>query len=498
MLALSIYVVSVTYAHTSDDVAQQNIASTIVLHPRAVVDLPQDTFIIKLPLYVVLSALPVEPQARLLTTALILNLTGLLLFYGAARSFIRTSTAIKVPNLIPLLWLASLGVGLANVLINPNSRNLEIGLAFAALAALARWYRGEWRATGPRGVAVAAVFVVLLGLLFYDDPYIAYMLAVPLVLVFGTKWLLFGKDRRALILSATVLAAAVCAKGWHWLFWFLGIHAGQGSAVFVSLPRAAHNAQLFGAGVLELFNANIFGRPIWSIQSLAVELNFLILLATLLSPSLLLLRRVRQDIWKVLLLLLTPIMVIAFIGSTVPVDGQSLRYLVALPFYAALVWAVVIAGLLAPRPRLIVTGIFVLATILNVVPTIQAYRSRGDNPNAENQRVANIVKVHHLTKGYASFWNAGINQYYADNSVLFIQSGCSPATGIRPYRWLLNGQVLSRPASDSFYLLDPATTRCTEADLAHFFGQPQQVIPISGQKRLLLFGYDISGRLRPE
>jgi hypothetical protein len=85
------------------------------------------------------------------------------------------------------------------------------------------------------------------------------------------------------------------------------------------------------------------------------------------------------------------------------------------------------------------------------------------------------VEERHLTKGYASFWNAGINQYYADNKVMFIRSGCSPKAGVRPYRWLLNEQVLSRPASNSFYLFDPAATRCTQDDLSRFFGLPQQV-----------------------
>jgi hypothetical protein len=121
---------------------------------------------------------------------------------------------------------------------------------------------------------------------------------------------------------------------------------------------------------------------------------------------------------------------------------------------------------------------------------------RGESPNAENREIARIVADHRLTKGYASFWNAGINQYLTRNKVLFIQSGCSPSAGVRPYRWLLNEQVLERPAKDSFYLFDPAASRCTEADLARFFGEPRSTVQLIGQKRLLVYGYDISSRMR--
>jgi len=47
-------------------------------------------------------------------------------------------------------------------------------------------------------------------------------------------------------------------------------------------------------------------------------------------------------------------------------------------------------------------------------------------------------------------------------------------------------------------LLDPSATRCTDADIAGFFGQPQEVIRLGEEKQLLLYKYDISSRMRPE
>jgi len=203
--------------------------------------------------------------------------------------------------------------------------------------------------------------------------------AAPLILVFGIKWLLLGRDHGALILSAALLTAVVSAKGWYWLFYLFGVHAGQGAADFVTLAGIARTAGLFGLGVLDLFNANIFGRAVFSVRSLSVELNFLILIATLLSPLLLLSRWVRRDVWRVFLVLQPAFIAIAFIGGGMAFDTYSARYLVMLPFYAALIWAVVLTGPLAPRPRLVVGGVLVLATLLNVASTVQEGYSRSLN-----------------------------------------------------------------------------------------------------------------------
>jgi hypothetical protein len=495
-LVLALLAVGSERAYSSDDVAQQNAVASITLHSKPVIDLPQNTYTLKLPLYAALQDLPVTPSARLVLTTLLLNIAGFLLFYYAAQSFIRAYAPARVANLAPILWLPSLGVSLAGVLANPNSRNLEIGLAFGVLALLARWYNGAWPASAWRGTALAGLFAALLGLLFYDDPYFIYMLALPLLLLFGGKWLLLGKDRRPVILSMGVLAALVFAQAWYWILWLLGIHAGQEGASFATLPAVAHNAQLFVRAVLDLFNANIFGRSILSLQSLAPELNLLLLIATLLAPFLLLSAKVRRDMWKVFLILQPPFLALAFIAGSTVVDTASGRYLVPLPFYTALILAVVVMPLLTTRMRNVLAGALLLVTILNVASTIRIYLGRGDNANAENQEIAHIAEAHHLTKGYASYWNADINQYYSDNKVLFIQSGCSRTTGVKPYRFLLNEQVLHRQASNSFYLFDPAATRCTEADFARYLGEPRGVVGLSGRKQLLLYDYDITTRMR--
>src|SRR6266487_532454 len=96
LVTLSLLLTSTIRPFTSDDVAQQNIAATLTLDPGRVIDLPQDTFILKLPFYLFLRIFPIAPQVALVSTAIIFNVCGFLLFYWALRSFIRLSEQVHL------------------------------------------------------------------------------------------------------------------------------------------------------------------------------------------------------------------------------------------------------------------------------------------------------------------------------------------------------------------------------------------------------------------
>jgi hypothetical protein len=117
--------------------------------------------------------------------------------------------------------------------------------------------------------------------------------------------------------------------------------------------------------------------------------------------------------------------------------------------------------------------------------------NRDASPNTQAQADARVVQGLHLTKGYASYWNAGIDQYFTNNKVTFIQSGCSPHPGIKLSRILVNEQEWQRPARRSFYLFDPRLTRCSQADFARFLGEPVRVVGLDDDRQLLVYDYDI-------
>src|SRR6266702_1715822 len=491
----SFTLIAASSAHifTSDDVAQQNAVSAISLHSRPTIDLPQNTYVSKFPLHFIVEALPIEPQAKLVISILVLGLASIGLLYWSIQVLAHRAKWAWTSAAIPLLWLASLGGAFAAAFINPNSRNIEIGLAFAALAIIARWHQND-SALAARNRIWLASYVMLFALLLYDDPYFMYVLAFPLILFFGLRWLLFDRDPKAALIVAAMLAAIIIARVWVGFFWLLGIHTAQVSAVFATLPQVAHNLQIFAASVLDLFNANIFGQPVLGIGILGRELNLLTLLATLFSPALLAWPRIRQTVWRVCPVLQPPFVAMTFVISSYPVDTASERYLVILPFYAAIIFALVLSRL-SPSRRMVFAAGLIIAAACNVASTAQAYMRREASPNSQAESVARAVEGLHLTKGYASYWNAGINQYFTNGRVIFIQSGCSRSAGLKLTRVLINEQEWQQSARQSFYLFDPRATRCTRADIDRFLGEPKQVVSLVGERQLLLYDYDILRRM---
>jgi|GEM_PF-5853681 len=490
MAAFTLVAAVSSHSFSSDAVAQQNIVATLSLRSRPVIDLPQNTYIIKFPIYVLINTLPLSPGANLLAAILIFGVAGFGLFYWAAQ-LIASGPRETATVTVATLWLAGLGGAFAIALSNPDSRNLEIGLAFAMVAIMLRWYNGAWQLDTKKQKLLTGLFVLAAGLLFYDDGYFMFLFALPLILFFGLKWLLYGRDTKAAWIMAAMAAAIAAATIWRGVFWSLGVHAGREVAVFATLPQAASNLRLLAAGVLDVYNANLFGQAAVSLKTAGLELNFLMLVLTLLSPALLFIKKVRKNTWKAFLVLQPWFVALAFIFSTLPVNSGSERYLVILPFYSVIIFAILIAEV-PSRIRNVALVALLLAGVLNAAASVDAYLDRGSYPNAENQAIAKTVEKLHLTKGYANYWDAGINQYFTAGQVFFIPSVCIPGKGIELSRTLINEQEWRRTAGKTFYLYDPNTTRCSPATLSRLYGQPAQARTFANGERLLIYDYDLA------
>jgi len=493
MLSLGILAAIGSRPFSSDDVAQENAIAQLAFHSQPRIDLPQNNYVLKLPAYATLNLVPLPPESRLIVTVIILDVAGFAIFYWAARSLATTFKYLWVSTVIPFLWLSMTGYQFADILANPNSRNLEIGVGFAAIALTARWYQTD---RPFQSSLIAIGFTAALGLLFYNDPYFGYLVGLPLLGFFVLKWLLFGKDQKAVYLAVAMLAAFGFEQGWHYFFYTIGIHAGQPSSSFVALSDVPRNIGLFAISSINLFQANIFAQTIVSLHTLSAELNLIVLILFVLLPILLLRsKKVRETPWKILIAVLPLFTFLEFVSSSMVFNAGADHYLVILPFEAALIYMLAIGEAPTLRMRNLLLGLIGLATIFNVATAAQLYADRSHDLNSDNQAIAAIVESEHLTKGFASYWNAGINQYFADNRVVFIQTGCSPSLGVDVDKLLLNEQELGLSSRNSFYLFDPAATRCTSADLDRFFGKPERVLSLTYGKRILIYDYDITNRI---
>jgi hypothetical protein len=193
-------------AYTSDSVAQQSLVRTWLDAGHGTAYVPVDTWILKLPLYVLVELLPIAPGARLSIDVLALSVAGFVLLAPAAWWLARALRPGAAPPhpldvAAPLLWLATLGGELGANRMQPNYRNVELGLTFLALAVAARRLdvsRIPRDAPGPSGpggapapqrtLAGAAAGIVGLTLLWVDDPYFAMLVGAPFVVACLACW----------------------------------------------------------------------------------------------------------------------------------------------------------------------------------------------------------------------------------------------------------------------------------------------------------------------
>ena len=200
--------------YTSDSVAQQSLVRTWLDAGHGTAYVPGDTWILKLPLYAVVEAFPLPPALRLLLEVVVLNAVSMLLLTLTAWWLTRAAFPQRpsVAGLVtPLVWLGTLGGELGSNRMQPNYRNIELGLSFLALAVAARYldrpdhvsHRNSRRTWG-----FASAASVLLALLWVDDPYFAFLTGLPFG-VLCSAWLLLRRrwDLRLLVTGGTVLAS---------------------------------------------------------------------------------------------------------------------------------------------------------------------------------------------------------------------------------------------------------------------------------------------------
>ena len=159
---------------TSDSVAQQSIVRTWFAAGHDVTYLPPDTWLLKVPLYVVVEALPLAPMTRLLVESAVLAAVALVAaawatWELAGQAGLRRSRSL-LGVLLPFAWFGTLSGGAGSYLVSlPNSRNVELGLALVVVAVAGRRLAGHqtWRRPSASSIAraggTAVVAAVLLG-----------------------------------------------------------------------------------------------------------------------------------------------------------------------------------------------------------------------------------------------------------------------------------------------------------------------------------------------
>jgi hypothetical protein len=371
----------------------------------------------------------------------VLSLLGVLLLAETVRrlagrrpALVTLAIGIATPPLVlvPLLGQAFHSTTFVNGIV--------LGSLLAALGATRRPMRSLL------ALGVTALVAVITGLGVASDPLLLVTGVAPGVAA-ATLLAWRRRDRRGLEMIAIAGGAAVLALAVAGLTVLAMRNAGfsvEGLPLSLAGPaRMRDNANLLGHLVLDMGNGRLALHDLGDLGALRVVCGVLVVVAALvplgllarlvLSPHNALPARgndaaARSDapvlflaFWGFVALFLA----IAFVATTLPVDRNSMRYLV--PGFYAIAATVPFVTLRAPS-RAMLAGVAV--AFVGVVGAVLLHRAGSDDLDVQPQHADGLIaalEAHGLQHGYAGYWQANLLTWQSGGHVVSRAVQQSPA-----------------------------------------------------------------------
>ena len=534
--------------YTSDSAAQQSIVRTWLDVGHGTTFVPRDTWALKVPLYLLLENLPLLPKDRMLAAVLVLNALTFLILGWAVRKLagIETIGVRWYEVTAPLAWLAALGGGIGSNRMLANYRNIELGLCFVMFATLAGYLAtprtapddvppsarttddppnppaddrtsSNRPATGRRTLGLSVGAALLLGVLWFDDPYIELLVAAPLTVAALGWFLIRERDRRLLRVAAVLAASFIVTMLLRVVAGWFGIEfADAGHTLALSPADLSRHLSLLGPGTDLLLGTDRWDRP--AVELIAQGLVIVVIAAMLMASAALAWHGWRQRRFTPAFLgAHWPLVVGGFMVSWHTQDASGGRYLVLAVCDVAVATAVLLPQLRIRRPRLTIAlvGLIAVGAAFSFGTGAASAIDAASRPSAALPHQEDVVRAveravdeHGAVKGYAPFWAANITSYLAGKGTTATEIVCRDGRlGTR--QWLSDSVRLTRPAKAVFLIWDPTATSlagCPASIRDAQLGRPLAIYPVApapvptpagGINEVLVYSPDIEARLGP-
>jgi hypothetical protein len=312
---------------------------------------------------------------------------------------------------------------------------IHIGTVFFILVGLIA-YKHFLTVERGKGTAFAIVTLVIV-LTTVGDPFVLVLFVLPLILtegiqVFVTKRLSFPED---LVISG-VLLAVILSFGIRWILEIAGVHIPGGAGfVFTDIPGMINNLTDAITFVYTIFHANIFMKSPFSLSSLPLLINAIVVSTliyavikwskhSLLQAATPVTKIINVSVWSLIGILT---------ASTVSTWGgaHGIRYLYPILFLSEIgSFSIIFA--FVNRYVLIVATILVF--VINAAPfAVSLYQAPTAKP-AETQLLA-VLEEHHLTQGLGTYAVSSIVTVQSEEQVVIRQVTISNHQ-IHPYYFL--------------------------------------------------------------
>lgn len=396
-------------------------------------------------------------------TGLFYLVPGMMLATAVLLSFHLCAQTRPEANWPLLVVIATPGFFAANLLLVPC---IHMGAYIAGLFswALVRRYREN----GALWVLVL-LWLVLSAVLFSDD-IARYFLLAPLCL--ASAWTAYKQgSRRDLLLLACAVGAVIGSKLLGLVFsHFNGFRLpGLNEVTFASYDSLGQNLNLAVQGTFMFFEADFFGRPVISIQGVLTAARAAVVVGLVVAFVRVAKRLVALNYYELAWLLSALIMLSAYVGSNLPVNVMTTRYLVPVFIFGSLLVA-------SAYP---ITGRVRRWFVLLAVGYFGVFLFQIDSRPVIAEQVSPIaaeLDKRKLDSGYATFWNANANAFISGTKIAPV----SVDGAVVPRRWLSKEQWYD--GVGTFLILDtPQEVDIAQAQL----GNADELLIVDGKYLLI-------------
>jgi hypothetical protein len=504
---LSIATNLASWTFTSDDVAQQTIAHDLMQPGPHAILLENDTYVSKLPVYLVFNSVLRPGRTQLVLESLVFNITMVLLLFW----WWRMSSFSKPTAWLPFLWFLAAGVFWMSQTINPNTRNVDIGIMLLYAAYAIKGARASLKTHSMKLPLAILGFGAIGGCLSYDDPYFLFFIVLPLLLALFIQ---FYVRKSFLLIMLLVTILIICLGVYFSIaevlkhFGLLISNKNELSTIAATIthpkdiPRRA--LQVMNAYLSLLGASPAYMQPD-SFEWLRISANGVIVLLGL-SGLWIIVRKKSYEILR-LYLPITFIAVFACLTITGIFITESARYLIVLLPTTALLVDITLQQLRRLRPlyyRIAAAAVVIAVTCNTVQALTHLHQSQSSQPqNQISYRLASVMQKNNVSAVYATYWLSNITYYLSDYHANVLPAICSKGAlfqdptlldGVRFNNRYKNIGILVSPTfaipnENSLVATKnkPVNPTCTLSAMYKQFGKPQKILAVSPSVELLVY-----------
>jgi hypothetical protein len=500
---LAIFSNLVGRSFTADDVAQQTLAHALTQDAPYKLITNNDTFILKIPIYLLVAVFIHAGRGQLILESLLFNGLMIGLFFLWFRELIPDGAS----KWLVFGWLVAAGTFWTSQTVNPNTRNIELGL-MVLFALFTIKNVEEPPATKKSIVLYLLGGATIAGILTYNDPYFLYYDSLSLVIALTIYCRRQKRYHAVAAVAGMLLLSEFIYKllGIFFTHHNLTISASSGVSIlsqsYISfhgiLPRmkqeGGYYLSFFGAGTLGV------GSNPWHIIRAVIDSSVICLaiggLYCVIAKS----KDTLLNTWMVTILIIT----ITYVG----VNGYDIlftyRYLTILIPLTAVFVAIAVQRLSRGKKRyyyaaLVLIGASLLCNSIQAISTVYLSGS-APRPNEVNYQIITTLNHNDVTKAYGDYWIANTTYYLSDYKNNVLPTQCiNSSIYVRPF--LVNNDRYQAQSTKVAIIVDPSLvipTRspyfvswgCTTKSAILEFGEPEKIVSANAAVDILIYNHD--------